>query len=37
MADTKNEPELHPATVELAKGPNYGSITTVLPSDNLQN
>ena len=36
MADTKNGPELHPATVELAKRANYGSITTVLPSGNLQ-
>ena len=27
MADTKNGPELHPATVELARGANYGSIT----------
>lgn len=32
MADTKNGPELHPATVELASGPNYGSITTIMPS-----
>ena len=32
MADTKNGPGLHPATVELASGPNYGSITTVMPS-----
>jgi len=36
MADTRNGPELHPATVELAQGPNYGSITTVLPGDDLQ-
>ncbi len=36
MADTKNGPELHPDTVELAKGANYGSITTVLPSGRLQ-
>ena len=36
MADTKNGPELHPATVELARGANYASITTVLPSGNLQ-
>lgn len=36
MADTKNGPELHPATVELARGANYGSITTVLPSGNFQ-
>ncbi len=36
MADTKNGPELHPVTVELAQGRNFGSITTVLPSGNLQ-
>ncbi len=36
MADTKNGPELHPDTVELARGANYASITTVLPSGNLQ-
>jgi hypothetical protein len=36
MADTKNGPELHPATVDLARGANFGSITTVLPSGNLQ-
>ena len=27
MADTKNGPELRPATVELAQGANYASIT----------
>ncbi|HEV2092155.1 MAG TPA: hypothetical protein VGR18_03205 [Rubrobacter sp.] len=31
MADTKNGPELHPQTVELARGANYGSITTMMP------
>lgn len=36
MADTKNGPELHPDTVKLAQGPNYGSITTMLPSGNFQ-
>jgi PPOX class probable F420-dependent enzyme len=36
MADTKNGPELHPDTAELARGANYASITTVLPSGNLQ-
>ncbi len=36
MADSKNGPELHPVTVELAQGTNYGAITTVLPSGNLQ-
>ncbi len=28
--------ELHPVTVELAQGPNFGTITTVLTSGNLQ-
>lgn len=32
MADVKNGPELHPVTVELAEGANFGSITTVFPS-----
>ena len=36
MADTKNGPELHPATVELARGANYASITMALPSGNFQ-
>jgi PPOX class probable F420-dependent enzyme len=36
MADTKNGPELHPATAELARGANYGSITSMLPSGNFQ-
>ena len=36
MADTKNGPELHPMTVELAQGPNYGSISTLLPSGDIQ-
>jgi PPOX class probable F420-dependent enzyme len=36
MADSKNGAELHPITVELAKGANYGSITTMLPSGNPQ-
>lgn len=36
MADSKNDAELHPATVELAQGANYGSITTMLPSGNPQ-
>ena len=36
MSDTKNGPGLHPTTVELASGANYGVITTVLPSGNLQ-
>ena len=37
MAATKNGPELHPTTEELASGPNYGVISTVLPSGKLQN
>ena len=36
IADSKNGPELHPITLELAQGPNFGSITSVLPSGNLQ-
>ena len=36
MADTRNGPELHPATVELARGANYESITTALPGGNFQ-
>jgi PPOX class probable F420-dependent enzyme len=35
-ATSKDGPELHPATVELAQGRNYGAITTVLPSGKLQ-
>ncbi len=37
MAATQNGPELHPTTVELARGANFGTITTMLPSGNLQN
>ncbi len=36
MAATKDGSELHPTTEELASGPNYGVITTVLPSGKLQ-
>jgi PPOX class probable F420-dependent enzyme len=36
-ATSKDGPELHPATVELAQGRNYATITTVLPSGRLQN
>jgi hypothetical protein len=36
VADTMNGPELHPDTVKLAQGANYGSITTMLPSGRLQ-
>ena len=35
-ATSKNGPELHPATVGMAQGRNYGSITTILPSGHLQ-
>jgi PPOX class probable F420-dependent enzyme len=35
-ATSKDGPELHSATVELARGRNYGVITTVLPSGKLQ-
>ena len=36
MADTRNGPELHPVTEELASGKNYAAVTTVLPSGRLQ-
>ena len=36
MADTKNGPKLHPDTVDLARGANYASITTMLPSGRFQ-
>jgi PPOX class probable F420-dependent enzyme len=35
-ATSKNGPELHPATMELAQGINYATICTVLPSGRLQ-
>ena len=37
MAATKSGPELRSTTAELASGPNYGVLTTLLPSGNLQN
>ena len=37
MATTEDGPELHPTTVELASGPNYGVITTMMPNGDLQN
>jgi PPOX class probable F420-dependent enzyme len=37
MADTKNGPELHPVTEELATGKNFAAVATVLPSGLLQN
>jgi PPOX class probable F420-dependent enzyme len=36
MADTRNGPELHPVTEELASGKNFAAVTTVLPSGRLQ-
>ena len=35
-ATSKNGPELHPATVGMAQGRNYGHITTILPSGHPQ-
>jgi PPOX class probable F420-dependent enzyme len=35
-ATSKDGPELHLATVDLAQGRNYGAITTMLPSGKLQ-
>ena len=37
MSAPQNGPELHPTTIELASGPNYGVISTVMPSGKLQN
>ncbi len=37
MAATQHGPELHPTTVELARGANYGSISTTMPDGDLQN
>src|ERR671912_197399 len=37
MAVTKDGPELHVSTTELAQGANFGVITTTLPSGKLQN
>ena len=36
MADTRNGPQLHPVTEELANGKNFAAVTTVLPSGRLQ-
>jgi PPOX class probable F420-dependent enzyme len=36
MADTLDGPELHPVTRELASGPNYAAISTLLPSGRIQ-
>ncbi len=37
MAGTKNGPELHPTTLELAQGANFAAITTALPGGDFQN
>jgi hypothetical protein len=37
MADTRNGPELHPMTEELATGANFASVATMLPSGLVQN
>jgi PPOX class probable F420-dependent enzyme len=36
MADTRDGPELHPMTEELASGKNYASVSTLLPSGRIQ-
>ena len=36
MADTRNGPELHPMTEELASGANFASVSTMLPSGRIQ-
>lgn len=36
-ATSKDGPELHPATVSMARQRNFGSIATVLPGGDLQN
>jgi PPOX class probable F420-dependent enzyme len=36
VADTKDGPELHPVTKELASGPNYAAISTLLPTGHIQ-
>ena len=35
-ADAKNGPELHPQTVDLARGANYAAISTTMPGGHLQ-
>ncbi len=37
MAGTKNGPELHSTTLELAQGANFAAITTTMPNGVLQN
>ncbi len=36
VADTQDGPDLHPITRELASGPNYAAISTLLPSGRIQ-
>lgn len=36
MADTQDGPDLHPVTRELASGPNYAAMSTLLPSGQIQ-
>ena len=36
MADTRNGPDLHPMTEELASGANFASVSTILPSGRIQ-
>src|SRR3954470_11912933 len=36
MPDTQDGPELHPVTRELAGGPNYAAISSMLPGGHIQ-
>src|SRR4051812_48948442 len=36
MSDTQEGPELHPTTLELAQGANFGAISSLLPSVQIQ-
>ncbi|SDF89282.1 hypothetical protein SAMN05660662_3712 [Blastococcus aurantiacus] len=36
MAATQDGPELHPVTRELAEGPDYTVISTLLPDGNIE-
>jgi PPOX class probable F420-dependent enzyme len=36
MSDTQDGPELHPTTLELAKGANFAAISSLLPSGQIQ-
>jgi PPOX class probable F420-dependent enzyme len=36
MADTRNGPDLHPMTEELASGANFAAVSTILPSGRIQ-